>query len=1145
MKTFLRALALGLLALWAGCADFDKAEQGFCERNPGRCGELPVKIGFNTAPQRVQVGSCSAVVTVQFLGADDTLKTVKADTPLALSATPSEGFQFFTDEGCTGTPVTAVAVPASANSASFYFKGARVGPATLSASTGSLSGSQEVTLTPTPPAALALVLPASPVTAGTCTSGRVQVRDANGSTTLVTTATNVGLEEVPSTSLAFYSDAACTTPSRSVTVAENEGEAAFYFLGQATGRVTVIASAAELTPASQNVDIAPGTSHRLIFVTSPQVAVAGECSAVVSIQSRDAQGAEPVPTSSLTTIRLAASPSEGFRFYSDASCATEVSAATLAEGTTNASFYFKGAKSGNVTVTVTAAGFTGSSQAETINPGPPSAMALVGPAEVPAGDCSAPVTVELRDAQGNPTAARANTVLTLSASGIPLTFFPEGGCTSPGTSLTIPQGSLSAVFSFRGVQAGNATLSVASQGLSRGTLGVTIASSPTSVLTFTTGAQTLPAGTCSAPVTVQVGPPGSPLPVAAAVPVTLSAPPDVNVTFSSSPNCSSAVSQVSIPAGQSSASFYFRSTKAGSAPLTAAATGLTSASQAETITAAPPTRMLFSTPPHTPVAGTCSPLVSLQSVDDYGNVSPVTSNNQQVSFNAQFRSSFDGQFGFYSDPGCTTSVTSLPLRAGESSVGIYYRGVRAQAVIFQTFGSLTGASQEHTIIPASARTLSFSPATPPQTLLAGTCALRTVQSRDAYDNPSANALTLELSAEPQAEFFLDAACTTRTTQASISAGSSSASFYFKGLSGGINETAPLTLKASSPGLTAATQTETVIPTVRSDLCTLSGSSTTCPITPPLRDLAKAFLVFQATTSGLSNAETHVRCSLEGTSSILCDRASSGPGVNVRWSVAEFPSGVAVQHYQASCNGSYVSFNSPVVPNQSFLLLSSKRSGTTQDSAALRYAELTSPFEARIAKTGSCSSSELNHLQVVDYAGASVQRGLSSMGSESLEVTLPTPVAPERSILLYSYSSSLSSSLCSRMLRGELKPTGETLRFSRGEGGSFNCASSSLGPISWEVVQFPPGTVVQQVTRQITGTFEIVTLSQPVDPSRTFLIAGGQWASGQVQGESQSTANHIGEMRAQAYLESNSTLRIVREMASSTATFTVFVVQLKP
>src|SRR5439155_4163809 len=95
-------------------------------------------------------------------------------------------------------------------------------------------------------------------------------------------------------------------------------------------------------------------------------------------------------------------------------------------------------------------------------------------------------------------------------------------------------------------------------------------------------------------------------------------------TFYSGSGCSTVVASVTIAAGASSAGFYFKDTKAGTSTLTAAASGLTSGTQAETINAASPSKLAFTTAGQTVVAGTCSTIATVQSQDGFNNPSNVT-----------------------------------------------------------------------------------------------------------------------------------------------------------------------------------------------------------------------------------------------------------------------------------------------------------------------------------------------------------------------------------------------------------------------------------------------------------------------------------------------------------------------------------------
>jgi hypothetical protein len=321
------------------------------------------------------------------------------------------------------------------------------------------------------------------------------------------------------------------------------------------------------------------------------------------------------------------------------------------------------------------------------------------------------------------------------------------------------------------------------------------------------------------------------------------------------------------------------------------------------------------------------------------------------------------------------------------------------------------------------------------------------------------------------------------------------------------------------------------------------------IAPALLDMSKAFLVFQATSTNSRSDQANVRCFLSSLSEVTCERHSAnGADVNIRWSVAEFPSGVAVQHQAITCVDDTTPVPlSPVTMNQSFLLVSSYRDGGGMGSTVPRLAVLTAADEAEIRKTGGCSANDHNHVQAVDYIGASVQRGLTSLASASASTQADlTGVALDRSILLYSYISDGSdATICDRVLRGALTDGGTKVTFSRGDGDTANCTGSSFTSISWEVVQFPVGTVVQQVTQQLTGGSVAVPIAA-VDLSRTIVIGGGQWASGQLHGEGRhSSSELISEMRAQAHLTSSTTLEFFRETANNSATFTAYVVQLKP
>src|SRR5207253_2578443 len=107
--------------------------------------------------------------------------------------------------------------------------------------------------------------------------------------------------------------------------------------------------------------------------------------------------------------------------------------------------------------------------------------------------------------------------------------------------------------------------------------------------------------------------------VAASTAVGLSSSQPSSIFYADSA-CTSVVTGRTLAAGDTETTFYFKDTTAGSPTLTAASGGLTSATQAQTITTAGgAARLGFVSPPQTVVAGACSTGAVVQSQDSFGN----------------------------------------------------------------------------------------------------------------------------------------------------------------------------------------------------------------------------------------------------------------------------------------------------------------------------------------------------------------------------------------------------------------------------------------------------------------------------------------------------------------------------------------------
>lgn len=381
------------------------------------------------------------------------------------------------------------------------------------------------------------------------------------------------------------------------------------------------------SPVAFRVFVNPGPVKTLAFTTEPSDLVAGETMApAVVVELRDFYG-NPVSTSG-RQVQLT--------LYDDAA-GTQVSS-TLLEGTPSA-----GSVSGVVTFpTLTVTG-TGTfwiqassppgvtpemSAAFTVSPAAEDHLAFsVQPADALAGaPVGGPPTVQVRDVYENvvPVSGRPVTVsLTTNAGGATLAgtltqalsagvaAFPDLTLDKPGTGyrLGADDGSLPAVTSAP----------------------FAIDPGPATALAFDTAPQSLTAGACSAEIDlVSRDALGNPSPPAADTAVTLTAS-NGTLVFYSAAGCTagSEITTATLPAAGGLLPIWVRDTAAGTTTLTASASGLTDATQDETVAAGAASALAMAVEPTGVLAGDAiSPAVEVRIVDAYGN--PVTGADRDV-----------------------------------------------------------------------------------------------------------------------------------------------------------------------------------------------------------------------------------------------------------------------------------------------------------------------------------------------------------------------------------------------------------------------------------------------------------------------------------------------------------------------------------
>ena len=572
----------------------------------------------------------------------------------------------------------------------------------------------------------------------------VAVEDANG---------NIVSNDFSSVTLQVVSGPG--TVSGSCVGAESYGIAQFSSCSlSAAGLYTLQANdsnpAVTSTPQVQ-ITVTAAPAAKLVFIST---AVNGSASASASlpssgqitVQQQDAFGnavnaTSPVPV----TLSSSSTGSYIFNTTKGATTPTGLTTVTIPSGQSSVTFYYGDKKAGTPVLSASAPGLATGTQAATI-----AALTTVSqlgfttnPFTAPAGNsASTAFTIALEDQFGNPITRATNTTVNLSSNSKGSYIFnTTKGLTTPtgATTVTINSGNPSASVYYGDTSSGNPviTASVTGQPTWTATQTETVTAGPTK-LVFTTPPQTGSAYTSAiiGPITVQEQTAAG-VPTTVGETVTLSSNSSgtyiFNPTFgATSPTGSTTVT---IPAGSSSVSFYYGDTKAGSPSIMAAATGLTSASQPETVNVGPVAAFALSTP-GAPVAGT-SFTETITAVDAGGNT--VTSfggagGTSECLTLSGAASSPNGTAPLYPPLGTCQSGTSaitFTNGVGMAAVTLY----NAQPTKLQaTQGAITGSTNSFNVSAGSAAAFSLS--TIPQS--AGVAFSQSISATDQWGNPTSS-----------------------------------------------------------------------------------------------------------------------------------------------------------------------------------------------------------------------------------------------------------------------------------------------------------------------------------------------------------------------------------------------------------------------
>jgi hypothetical protein len=336
-----------------------------------------------------------------------------------------------------------------------------------------------------------------------------------------------------------------------------------------SGRSSTAAAAYRVVSSAQNV---------AGFVIDPLDAQVAGIAFTVSISAVDAQGALVDGFSGTVT----ASDSSG--------SLTPGTLGPFAFGELTAQVTVAANTNGDVLTVQDGLGHLGQSNPFDVGPGAPTQLTFAtAPLSLAVGACSARIDLALEDAVGH--SATTPSAISVSLFAEPpegLSFYADPTCDAGLSALSIPDGGAGASFFLASTRAGPVTLQAVPATLPSASQEDTLIPGPPTGVVFSSPAQQVDAGTCSAPAQLTlVDGFGNPSPAGQPLTLALAAAPPSGVTFHSDSACAVGVSSVDLAAGESQVGFWFSAASPGEPTLSASGTlpdgGPLAASQPEDV----------------------------------------------------------------------------------------------------------------------------------------------------------------------------------------------------------------------------------------------------------------------------------------------------------------------------------------------------------------------------------------------------------------------------------------------------------------------------------------------------------------------------------------------------------------------------------
>ena len=496
----------------------------------------------------------------------------------------------------------------------------------------------------------------------------------------------------------------------------------------------------------------------------------------ITITAKDAAGNIITGYSPPTSVTVAHSETGG----------TVDNSATLSNGSLIAADFTNGVATVTLTdtesetVTVVAAdqtysSMTGQSIPITFSPGAIASYTVTATTPQSAGTGWSE-TVTAKDAYNNTVTTDSITVVTMSPVGS-ATFYTDNTYSIVNSARTYTLFSGQASICVKDSTSETVNLAATDANNKTGTSGnIVVNPAPASKIVFTSSAQVLTAGVASSEYTVQVQDQNNNLRSSDALVLTLSSS-SANVAFDTSTGGAFDGTLTSITTVNGVGTFYYKDTVSSTPTITVSRTGLTSATQAQTVNAAAASKASISSPASV-IAGSVSGAFTITPTDAFGNTKSVV-----LATTFGLTSNSTGTATFYSDEAGATTITSITIGAGTSSATFYYTDTKTAIPIITATRSagdtMTPSTSTGTITinPGTKTKLAFKQQPPSTATINNLLANQPIVAiQDAYSNQTTDTDPITLYASTSNSAYAAAPGTLTATTNPLSAITGQANF---------------------------------------------------------------------------------------------------------------------------------------------------------------------------------------------------------------------------------------------------------------------------------------------------------------------------------------------------------------------------------